>query len=238
MRSRLTLLLTFIAVFASMYLMFIAARSCSNTGINTGYNTNPYWAEMCNEWPKIYDVEHNQWIDGALDVPTGLDWWLDFIDNDAILNKFSVSNIGRRGYVKTDTSCNCVFEPDIPDILIIDVDDITGKDPLTDLTTEQIEELGLTPVQVSDAIYNSMVTGGTFNSCYQHVRQILTEYTDYNENINVTALPIYHLEPNTRVSFNSPEAGISGDFLINSISFDLGNGGTMSINATKCIEKI
>ena len=203
-----------------------------------GLQTSYYWAEMYNEWPKIYDIEHNTWIDGVLDMPSSLDWWLDIIDNDAEINKFSVSNIGRRSYSTKDDSCNCVFEPDIPDIVMINtaVDSETA-DSRSQMTGRQLQELGLIPTQVSDAVYNSLTVGGSFNSCYQHVRQLLTNYTNYNESITVTCLPIYHLEPNTRVFFNDPDAGIYGDYIINSMSFDLG-GGSMSINAKKVIEKI
>ena len=197
----------------------------------SGIDTNRYWAEMSNEWPKIWEVENNRWIEGALDIPTSLDWWLDLIDNDSELNKFSVNNIGIRSYSKNDNGCNCVFEPDIPNIVMVDIN-TTQED------MHAFEELGLTPIQVASEVYSSMSTGGTFNSCYQHVRQILTDYTNYNEDISVTCLPIYHLEPNTRVSFNSPDAGIDGDYMINSISFDFSNSGTMSISAKKCIEKI
>ena len=204
-----------------------------------GLNANYYWAEMCNEWPKIYDIEHDMWIDGMLDVPTSMDWWLDFIDNNPILNQFSVDAIGRRSYSKMDNGCNCVFEPDIPDIVMVDVNDESAiVDSRSGLTQQRLKELGLIPVQVSNAVYNSVTTGGSFNSLYQHVRQLITDYTNYNESITVSCLPIYHLEPNTRVSFNCPDAGIYGDFIINTISFDLGNGGNMSISAKKCVEKI
>ena len=203
-----------------------------------GLQTSYYWAEMYNEWPKIYDIEHNTWYDGVLDMPSSLDWWLDIIDNDSSINKFSVSNIGRRSYSTKDDSCNCVFEPDIPDIIMINTAiDSDIVDSRSQMTGTQLQELGLIPTQVSDAVYNSLTVGGSFNSCYQHVRQLLTNYTNYNENITVTCLPIYHLEPNTRVFFNDPDSGIYGDYIINSISFDL-NGGSMSINAKKVIEKI
>lgn len=204
-----------------------------------GINENYYWAEMRNEWPKIYNVQEDDWLPGALDTPSSLDWWLDLIDNDSNLNKFSVSAIGRRSYAKNDDSCNCVFEPDIPDIVMVDVnDDSQIVDSRSQLTRQQLRELGLTPVQVAQPIYDSLIAGGTFNSCYQHVRQIITDYTNYDESISVTAIPIYHLEPNTRVSFNDPESGIYGDYIINNISFDLGGGGSMSISAKKCVEKI
>ena len=209
-----------------------------------GLNTNYYWAEMCNEWPKLYDIENNEWKDETLNFPSSLDWWLDIIDNDAALNQFSVNAIGRRSYSTTDSNCNCVFEPDIPDFIMVNTIesfdeegnpitiDIRSKETLT-----QLSELGLYPVQVSDSIYQALDAGGTFNSCYQYVRQLLTNYTNYNENISVTCIPVYHVEPNTRVFFTDPTTGIYGDYIINTISFDLG-GGLMNINAKKVIEKI
>ena len=213
-----------------------------------GLESNYYWAEMCNEWPKIYDMEYQEpnetshigkWKEDVLSVPTSLDWWLDIIDNDATISKFSVNTIGRRSYAKTDSGCNCVFEPDIPNVVMVDIGNTTETiDTRSGKTRLALEELGLIPVQVDQPIYDALAAGGTFNSCYQHIRQLLTEYTDYNENINITCLPIYHLEPNTRISLNDPDSGIQGDYLINSISFDLSERGTMTISAKKCIEKI
>ena len=218
-----------------------------------GLDTSYYWAEMYNEWPKIYDIEFEdydeithelrgsgRWIEGVLDSPSSLDWWLDFIDNNAYLNQFNINNIGRRSYAKTESDCNCVFEPDIPNIVIVDTsaDEPTIVDTRSEMTAHDLKELGLHPVQVSGSIYNSMTMGGSFNSCYQAVRQLLTNYTNYNENISVTCVPIYHLEPNTRVTFNDPTSGIQGDYIINTISFDLSSAGAMNITAKKVIEKI
>ena len=231
-------------------ILYYQGLLASFNGTDAGY----YWAELCNEWPKIYDVEGNKnqdgaytgidtgeaWIKEKIDMPTCLDWWLDIIDNDSTLNNFAVDVIGRRSYAKVESGCNCVFEPDIPDIVMVNIsaNDDTKFDTRTLMTWRELRELGLYPSQVSPSIYDSLIPGGTFNSCYQSVRQLLTDYTNYNENISVTCLPIYHLEPNTRVSFNDPESGIYGDYMINSISFNLGYNGTMTINAKKCVEKI
>lgn len=200
-----------------------------------GLNTSYYWAEMYNEWPKIYDIERDQWKQEVLDTPSSLDWWLDLIDNDSSITDLSVDNIGRRSYSVTDSKCNCVFEPDIPDVIMIDN---TSLDTRSQMKESQLKELGLIPTQVPASIYNATAPGGTFNSCYQHVRQLLTNYTNYNENISVTTIPIYHLEPNTRVSFNDPKTGIYGEYIIDTLSFDLSGAGTMNISAKKVIEKI
>ena len=204
-------------------------------GVDTGY----YWAELCNEWPKIYDVENDEYLTDILKSPSSFDWWLDIINQNAELSKFSVNNIGRRSYAKTDSQCNCVFEPIVPDIIMVDIND-EGRivDSRTGKRTEEFEELGLVPIQTKGPIYNSTGVGGTFNSCYEHVKQILQDYTDYNESITITCLPIYHLEPNTRIHVEDAESGIYGDYIINTLSYTLGNAGTMSISAKKVIEKI
>lgn len=204
-----------------------------------GLETNDYYAELVNEWPKLYDSENHKYNEDVLASPTTLDYWLDIIDNDSILNDFSVDAIGRRSYAKTDTECNCVFEPDIPDAVMVNTNDPQAiVDARSGMTLHQLKEYGLTPVQVPDAIFMSLTSGGTFNSCYQHVRQILTDYTDYNNSITITCLPMYHLEPNTRIYINEPDSGIQGEYLINTISFGLGNSSTMTISAKKINPKI
>ena len=40
------------------------------------------------------------------------------------------------------------------------------------------------------------------------------ETVNYVENITITSIPIYHLEPNTRITVKCPEAQIDGDYLI------------------------
>jgi hypothetical protein len=122
---------------------------------------------------------------------------------------------------------------------MVDIGD-NGKivDSRTGMELNELQELGLIPIQVKAPIYNSTGVGGIFNSCYEHVKQILQDYVDYNESINITCLPIYHLEPNTRIHVEDAESGIYGDYIINTISYSLGNAGTMTISAKKVIEKI
>ena len=205
------------------------------TGSDTGY----YYAELYNEWPKVFDVEAGTYWQDTLSCPSALDWWLDIIDNDAELTKFSVKNIGRRSYAKTDSECNCVFEPTIPDIVMVcTLDDEQIIDIRTGMTRQELDELGLITTQVDPSVARSTTVGGRLNSCYEHVKQCLNDYTNYNESISITCLPIYHLEPNTRIHLDDPESGIYGDYIINNISFNLGNSGTMSLSLQKVIEKI
>ena len=83
-----------------------------------------------------------------------------------------------------------------------------------------------------------LCAGGQHNSAFEAVKDLLYQYTNYNENISLTCLPIYYLEPNTRISIKEPICGISGDYIVSSISLSLDATGTMSISATSAKERL
>ena len=83
-----------------------------------------------------------------------------------------------------------------------------------------------------------LLCGGTLRSAYEEIRKELYQYTNYNQQISLTALPIYYLEPNTRITIRDNKSGIFGDYMIKSISLPLDVNGTMSISCTKALERI
>jgi len=59
-----------------------------------------------------------------------------------------------------------------------------------------------------------------------------------NETIQLSSIPIYYLEPNTRVSVKDNVIGINGDYMIQSISLPLDIDSLMNISAYKCQQKL
>ena len=210
-----------------------------------GTDSNYYYTELVGEWPKLYDIQKDtEVVDGetvytggfydeVLKTPSDIDYYLDFIDSTAAISQFSVSNIGRRTYVESDNDINCIFEPDIPDFVIIEL----GQDD-TEEKRHECEDKGQDYIQVDSSVYSMMAGGGSSNSAYERVRELLYQYTSYNESISVQAIPIYHLEPNTRITVRDVESSIYGDFMINSLSIPLDISGTMTISATRALERI
>ena len=92
--------------------------------------------------------------------------------------------------------------------------------------------------QVDENIYEGLAQGGNQNSAYNAIRDLLYQYTSYNESISVQSLPIYFLEPNIRIGLYDEESGIYGEYMINSISLPLEINGTMSLSCSKALEKI
>ena len=198
-----------------------------------GLDSNYYYTELKNEWPKLYDMRNQQFFEGILDQPSDIDFFLDFIDNGASISEFSVQNIGRRTTTLVDDSINCIFEPDNPDIVIIEA----GSENADSLQRE-CEARKQEYVQVKTQIYSMLMTGGVLKSAYEEIRKELYQYTNYNEQISLTTLPIYYLEPNVRITVRDRQSGIYGDYMIKTISLPLDINGTMSISCTKALERI
>lgn len=210
-----------------------------------GTNSNYYYTELLNEWPKLYNIQKGNdninkeavytggFYDEVLKTPSDIDYFLDFIDSTAAISKFSISNIGRRSIVINDNDINCVFEPTIPDFIIIE----TGQDD-TEERRKECERKGQNYIQVDTAIFNLLAMGGSSNSAYNKVRELLYQYTSYNESISIQSIPIYHLEPNIRIGVQDVESDIYGDYIISNISIPLDVNGTMSISAMRAVERV
>ena len=223
---------------SELYLQGVAAEPL-------GIASNYYYTELSVEWPKLYNLmadEHSEngityytgeFYEDVLQDPSSIDYFLDFIDSEAAISRFSVDNIGRRSEIENNDDFNCVFEPDIPNFVIIE----TGTDE-TDAKREECEKRDQPYIQVNSNIFNSLAVGGNFNSCYWEIKNLLYNKTGYNENIQIQALPIYHIEPNIRVKAFDKDSDIYGEYMINNISLPLTIDGQMSIGAIRVNEKI
>ena len=197
-----------------------------------GSDSNYYYTELLNEWPKLYDVHEGKFYDEVLKTPSDIDYYLDFIDSTAAVSEFSVSNIGRRTKVLNDDSINCIFEPEIPNLILLNV-----ADPNIAELREECEAQGQDYIQLEESIFDMITGGGNFNSAYNAVRELLYQYTSYNESITLNSIPIYYLEPNIRITVRDNDSGIYGDYMINTISLPLDIGSTMSISCTRALER-
>lgn len=200
-----------------------------------GLDSNYYYTELLNEWPKLYDIwsDNPDFYQEVKQDPTTCDYFLDFIDSTAAISQFNVSNIGRRTKVLSDDSINCIFEPVIPDLIILQQNDEKLQEK-----REECENRKQKYTQVSSNIYSCLAGGGHFNSAYNAVKDLLYQNTSYNENVSLQTIPLYHLDVNTRINIKDTKSNIFGDYMIKSISLPLDIASTMSISATRALEKI
>ncbi len=200
------------------------------TAQTLGLDSNYYYTELKNEWPKIYDIKEGKYKDNL--NSSSIDYFLDIINTPA-LEEFNVQNIGRKITTIVDDSINCIFEPNPPDVIIIET---LGKEQ--QLIKTQCESSLQNYSQVHSSIYSLLAGGGYLKSAYEEIRKELYQYINYGEQVNLTTLPIFYLEPNTRITIKDEDSLIFGDYIIKSISLPLDINGTMSLSCIKALERI
>lgn len=208
--------------------LYLAGTNASNLGLDS----NDYYSELQNEWPRLYDLEKQEFKESALNDPTSINYFLDFIDSTAAISELSINNIGKRSKVISNNDINCIFASEIPNLILIE----KGKKD----TAEKVQECqaaGQDFIQVSSTIYAQLSGGGQSYPAYSQVRELLYQYTNYNESISMSAIPVYYLEPNNRITVRDDSSKIYGDYVIKTITLPLDISGTMNIQATKALER-
>lgn len=210
-----------------------------------------YFQELEAYWPTIYDLEKQQFLckddedDKRYHVTfTNGNYYLDFIDpDDSGMKDFAISSIGRRTDVVANDDINCLFEPEIPDVIFINKDDeTTVKVGTTEVNkNEQLKEeaiqKGYSYTQVGSDIYSALYTGGNHNAAFDQIKYELYTHTTYQKTVSVTAIPAWYLEPNIRVTLNDKTTNTYGDFNLQNITLTLGPSNSMSVTLNEALEK-
>ena len=127
---------------------------------------------------------------------------------------------------------NCVFEPEVPDLIFIE----TGQ-PDTQTKREECQARNQNFTQVDSELFSNLAIGGASNSAYNEVRNMLYQGSSYNESIQISAIPIYYLEPNIRITAFDIDSDIHGDYIIKSISLPLDINGSSNITAMRALNQ-
>lgn len=207
------------------------------------YNTYAnYYAELLEQFPKIFDLNGGQtangWKDDIVKHPQNFEYYLDFIDTGSQLGKYSISNIGRRSIVinGSNQKINCTFEPLIPDVVYVNAADLQNEE-YSELI-QSLKDYGQNWTNISSSMYSQLITATTPNSCYEKIKDLLYQHTNMADTISLSCMPIYYLQPNTIITLADKESGIQGDYLIKSMTIPLGISETMNISAYKVLDKI
>lgn len=173
------------------------------------------------------NLHYNCWHNSVIKSPETINFWFDLIDVQGLLNKYSVDAIGRRTKVVNDTNIKAIFYEETPTVIF--VDDIKNyiEIPSGDYSYIQIpEEVGMFSISARG------------QSAMDKLDSLLYQHTYCTESASITTLPIYHLQPNTRIHIEDSVLGVSGDYIATKFSIQLSHAGTMAITATKAIDNI
>lgn len=225
--------------------LYLSGMRAQANATDAGY----YYTELSAFWPQIYDLVEQKFYKNdtsATSTSTDIELWnsdlansnyyLDFIDpSESSLGEFAVNNIGRRSDVVSNDDINCLFQPDIPDVVYINIDDedeSRRKDYI-----DECKAKGQSYCQLKGDIYYTLATGGTKNGAFDQIKYELYLHTNYQKTLSITALPAFYLEPNNRVNINDKSTNTYGDYMITSITIPLGPGNLMSVSCSEIFER-
>ena len=215
--------------------LYIQGLYAKNNGTDQGY----YFAELENEWPQLYDLYNQKFFGELEDEPlqtvalTDGNYFLDFIDpSTTALGKFSISAIGRRTDAVNNEDINCLFTPEVPNVIFIN-----NQDDNAPALREEANRNGIPWSQTTSEIYWALTTGGVKNGAFAQIKYELLIHTSYQRTVSMTAVPVYYLEPNSLVTINDHTTNTKGDFIVSNINIPLGAGSVMSISASENFER-
>lgn len=225
--------------------LYLSGMRAQANATDAGY----YYAELAAFWPQIYDLVEQKFYKNDTSVAstsTNIQLWnsdlangnyyLDFIDpSESSLGEFAVNNIGRRSDVVSNDDINCLFQPDIPDVVYINIDD--EDESRRNNYINECKAKGQSYCQLKGDIYYTLATGGTKNGAFDQIKYELYLHTNYQKTLSITALPAFYLEPNSRVNINDKSTNTYGDFMITSITTPLGPGSLMSVSCSEVFER-
>ena len=194
-----------------------------------------YQQELLDLFDSIYDFREKAFKADMITNPNALKYFIDYLEPVNELFDCSVDTIGQKIYSYQKDNIKKLYNMEVPNVILIDISSsIEEQDEI--ITRCELE--GQPYANVNGNIY-SKVTIGTMGYTAQEIsRDLLYQYTNYAESISIQSIPIYYLEPNTRITVDDQKSGIHGDYIIKNISLPLDAGGAMSISATRAFERI
>lgn len=170
------------------------------------------------------------WAKNIFLEPQYLTFWFDFLEPDTSdLAKYSVPVIGNRTKViNNDKNIRAIHYKEIPQVIFrrsSDDDNFERKS-------------GYTYIFISSAAEGLFNISSKGKSAKEKIDELLNQYSYCTEDINMSVIPVYHLQPNDHIYVRDDKSNINGEYVINKLTIPLGYNKTMSISATKIIPNI
>lgn len=203
----------------------------------TGYEN--FYADMQAFWRDLYDPEgkspkyikegdkegkYKNWSRTVLYYPETLNFWIDFLDcgEGTQIDAYSIQKIGFRTHVEKGNSSgiSAIFYKNIPDIQFV----------LLPTDDKYKGELAYQTMYIQDSLKQLFTISSKGIASNEKAKELIWRNTCIAENVNITCIPLYFLEPNTRIKL------LGEDYLINNIQLPMGAmDSLMTISASKII---
>lgn len=153
--------------------------------------------------------------------PNTLNFWFDFLDTKGDLGNYSVKKIGIRSKVINETSVKSIYFRETPEVLFI----VSPKESIEEIQTAYM------PIWIQDSMEGLFYRSAQGAAAIAKANELIYQHTATVEGISITSIPIYYLQPNTRIYVKG-----QGDYTLDKITYSLNYNGTMSLTGTKIMK--
>ena len=176
---------------------------------------------------KYYTEDNNKkyWNKNVYEHPELLNFWFDFLDTEGELNQFNVQSIGSRPKAINDTNIRAIYFTKTPDLFFV-----------KSISDNSKRENGYRYIQVPD-IDSMFSISAQGISAKSKLDELIYQHGYVVESATINCIPIYYLQPNTRVHITDQDTKLDGDYIVSKITIPLTHNGTMSLTATKAAEE-
>ena len=171
--------------------------------------------------------------------PQELLFWFDFYNPDSLgLGQFSVPAIGPRPKVKQNEAIKALIYQDVPDFIFVKAEDYE-KDP----TNSVYYDYKVIPLHEGD-FYQTAIDNGDIRvstrsiTAQEEIDEMLYKDSYSNEEVQLTSIPVYYLEPNIIISARDELQIVNGYYILNKMVVPLTFNGTMKNTCVRVPERI
>lgn len=189
----------------------------------------PYYILEYNYYTE--DEIYPYWHKNVWNAPELLNFWFDFLDTYGEMNKYSVSTVGIRPKVVNDTNIKAIYFRETPTVIFINKSNQEGWS-YTD------RKSGYTYIQIPDSMLSLFNISSQGKSAQNMLEERIYNDTYCIESVSMNLIPIYYLEPNTRIYIRDDNSKIDGEYIVSRFTIPLTYNGMMSISATKIVDGI
>ena len=179
------------------------------------------------------DGDYKSWNKIISTYPDQLNFWFDFLDSGDYdvkknfstreLDSYAVNVIGSRPKVVNNSQVTSIYFREVPNLIYLENGNVSADEKAALGGYQFIQNIPINLFSIS----------AQGKSAYEELQSLLYNHSYCIESITISAIPIYYLQPNTRISVHDKLSEIYGEYIISKITIPLTYNGMMSITATK-----
>jgi hypothetical protein len=163
-------------------------------------------------------------------------YYFDMIDESTALGQYSINAIGMRTKAEVDEEdITMLYPPVRRNYCMLKPSETESTDLMDWLNAKEQPYLILKDDDAFDSNFAYACYG---KDAFTKIREMIYLHTSLNETVNISSMPIFYLEPNTRIIARDEETNTSGSYVILTINFPLTFDGQQQLSCIRVDDRL